>query len=843
MEQRTTSLRLSTQRPIPRDIAESLGKLPPQALDLEETVLGALLLEKNALIEIAGTLKPEHFYKEQHQEIYQAILDLFAEGSPVDMRSVVNKLRSNGKLELIGGAFTIAELTSKVSSAANIVYHSRVIIEMAIKRSLITIASTLHHDAYEDTIDVFDLYARVNLELQEVLDKAVSNRAEKSAKELSFNFIQDLQAKMTGKHGGLKTGFPKYDQLMDGLHKTDLIVIAARPAMGKGLALDEMLLSESGWIKMRDVKVGDKLAGSDGRFYPVTGVFPQGIKKTYKVQFDDGTTVICDDSHLWLTNTRADRKIKGMRKGTVKNILEIKKSLYKGVRKNHSIPFVKPIQLKSQPTKLHPYLLGVLIGDGGLTTKMVGLTNPEKDIIDRVRELLPKGYCLSVAYKKIQYRIKTNKNGSFYKFIPELENTHSYERFVPDEYINNSVQNRIELLRGLFDTDACISSHRSPWIEYTTTSYKLALQVCEIVRGLGGRCRINSSMGKYKNNGVLIITRRYYRLSIVFANGVLPISSKKHLKRYIAKRYSQKFITDVSYAGKKQTQCITIASPDNLFVTNGHTLTHNSLYALQIGKQVAEQNVPVGVFSLEMSGIQIVGRLNVAESGVFANKIQNGQLDNYEYQRVFEATGKISSLPIYIDDTGSLSIVELRARAIRMKMKYGIQLLIVDYLQLIKGVDHNVRGNRDQEIGIITRTLKAIAKELEIPVIALSQLSRDVEKRGGDKRPVLSDLREGGSIENDSDICIFLYRPEYYHIKTSDTGEDTHGLCEIIVAKHRAGGLDTIQQKFIGSQQRFAEWIGISQPINQSTYISQHVKSVLPSERTPEDLGKSDNPF
>ena len=489
-------------KPVARDISESLGKLPPMALDLEESVLGALLLEKNALIEIAGTLKPEHFYSEQHQVIYQAILELFSEGNPVDMRSCVAKLRSMGQLELVGGAYYIAELTSKVSSAANVEYHSRIIIQFAIKRSLIQIGSTLHHDAYEDVIDVFELYARVNLELQEVLDKAVSNRAEKSAKELSFNFIKDLEGKMTGKLGGLKTGFPKYDQLMDGLHKTDLILIAARPGFGK------------------------------------------------------------------------------------------------------------------------------------------------------------------------------------------------------------------------------------------------------------------------------------------------------------------------------------------------------SLFAVQIGKQVCEQGIPVGVFSLEMSGIQIVGRLNVAESGVDANKIKNGKLDNYEFQRVFDATGKISDLPMYIDDTGALNIVELRARAIRMKIKYGIQLLIVDYIQLIHTTSLNRNTNMDYEIGTITKTLKAIAKELEIPVIALSQLSRDVEKRGGDKRPVLSDLRGSGSLEQDCDICMFLWRPEMYGIKTTDDGQDTHGLCEVIVAKHRGGATDNFRQKFIGSQQRFDEWIseGYQSPTNEQ-HFKYYTKSPLPSERTPEQLADEPAPF
>jgi len=490
-------------RPVARDISESLGKLPPMALDLEESVLGALLLEKNALIEIAGTLKPEHFYSEQHQVIYQAILELFSEGNPVDMRSCVSKLRSLGKIELIGGAYYIAELTSKVSSAANIDYHSRILIEFSIKRSLIQIASMVHHEAYEDSVDVFELYTRLNMDLQQVLDNAISNRAEKSLKDLEYQYIKDLEAKSTGKHGDIQTGFPQYDRLMGGLKKKNLIIIAARPAMGK------------------------------------------------------------------------------------------------------------------------------------------------------------------------------------------------------------------------------------------------------------------------------------------------------------------------------------------------------SLYVIQMLKQIAEQGIPVGVFSLEMGALELVGRLNVADSQIHPDKLNKGKLEQHEFQVLMHSVGKLSSLPFFIDDTPALNIVELRARAIRLKTKYGVQAIAVDYLQLVRGQEHGKFGtNRDQEIGIITRTLKMIAKELDVVVIALSQLSREVEKRGGDKRPVLSDLRESGSIEQDSDIVLFLYRAEYYHITVDSNGMPTQGLAEVIVAKHRGGALDVMKQKFIGSQQRFDEWnMEPYRGPSNNEHFTHHYKNPLPSEKTPDQLATDETPF
>ena len=237
MEQRSTSLRAGSTKIaklIPRDIAENLGKLPPQAIDLEEAVLGALMLEKNALTAVIEFLRPEHFYVEQHKEIYQSITDLFKGSEPVDMRTVVAQLRKNGKLEVVGGAYYIAELTSKVSSAANIEYHSRYIIEMAIKRELIQIASYLQREAYEDTMDVFDLLDKAEQSIFAISDSNLRKNYD-TMKSLMSRAVQELQERKNHKDGltGVPSGFTKLDRVLSGWQKSDLIIIAARPGMGK----------------------------------------------------------------------------------------------------------------------------------------------------------------------------------------------------------------------------------------------------------------------------------------------------------------------------------------------------------------------------------------------------------------------------------------------------------------------------------------------------------------------------------------------------------------------------------------------------------------------------------
>ena len=237
MEQsRSTSLRFSNKssKLVPRDISESLGKLPPQAPDLEEAVLGALMLEKNALNAVVEFLKPEHFYLETHKEIYNAIIDLFKTSDPVDMRTVVNQLRKLGKIELVGGAYYIAELTSKVSSAANIEYHARVIMEMAIKRELIQVASEIHHNAYEDTTDVFELLDKTEQSIFEISDSNLRKNYD-NMRNLMSRAIHELQILKEHKDGltGVPSGFTALDRMTSGWQKSDLVIIAARPGMGK----------------------------------------------------------------------------------------------------------------------------------------------------------------------------------------------------------------------------------------------------------------------------------------------------------------------------------------------------------------------------------------------------------------------------------------------------------------------------------------------------------------------------------------------------------------------------------------------------------------------------------
>jgi replicative DNA helicase len=226
-------------------------------------------------------------------------------------------------------------------------------------------------------------------------------------------------------------------------------------------------------------------------------------------------------------------------------------------------------------------------------------------------------------------------------------------------------------------------------------------------------------------------------------------------------------------------------------------------FVLSMARNVAvDFQHPVAVFSLEMSSVQLVNRLISGEAEIPAQDIRRGKFSKKEFEQFFQRTKKLQEAPLFIDDTPALSIFELRAKCRRLKQQHNIQLIIIDYLQLMSSGGKG--GNREQEISNISRSIKEIAKELDVPIIALSQLSRSVENRGGDKRPMLSDLRDSGAIEQDADIVTFIYRPEYYGLTEWPDGTPCNSQGEIIVAKHRNGSLKDIRLRFIGKYAKFS---------------------------------------
>ncbi|WP_190811650.1 replicative DNA helicase [Flagellimonas sp. S3867] len=440
------------------------GKIPPQAVDLEEVVLGAMMIDKKGVDEVIDILHPDVFYKDAHRFIYESIFKLFESSEPVDLLTVSSQLKKEGRLEVVGGDFYLIKLTQKVASSAHIEFHARIILQKYIQRSLIKISNEIIEDAYSDSTDVFDLLDNAEAKLYEVTQGNLKRSAE-TAQDLVIQAKKKIE-EISNKEGmsGIPSGFDKLDKLTSGWQPSDLVIVAARPGMGK--------------------------------------------------------------------------------------------------------------------------------------------------------------------------------------------------------------------------------------------------------------------------------------------------------------------------------TALTLSMARNIAVNS---------------------DIPVAFFSLEMSSVQLITRLISSETGLSSEKLRTGRLEKHEWEQLNVKVKTLEKAPLFIDDTPSLSIFDLRAKARRLASQHGIKLIVIDYLQLMTAGGSQKGGNREQEISTISRNLKALAKELNVPVIALSQLSRAVETRGGSKRPILSDLRESGAIEQDADIVSFIYRPEYYKIDEWDDEErtPTQGQAEFIVAKHRNGGLDNIRLKFVGALGKF----------------------------------------
>ena len=490
-------------------VALDAGKKPPQAVDMEEAVLGALMLEKNAIIDIQGLLKPESFYVEANQKVYRAIVDLSAKHESIDILTVAAELKRNGELESVGGSYYLTQLSMRIGSAAHVEYHSKIVAQKFIQRELIRISSEVQRDSFDDKADVSILLDEAQRKIFDVAEGNVQ-RETKSAKVVIEEAMEEMSKSAEREDGfsGVPSGFTALDNMTLGWQPSDLVIVAARPSMGK------------------------------------------------------------------------------------------------------------------------------------------------------------TAFVLSMA--------------------------------------------------------------RSIAVEF---------------------------------------------------------------------------------------------------------------------------NMGVAFFSLEMSSVQLIKRLMVSETGLSSEKIRSGRLETFEWTQLEIKIQDLRSAPLHIDDTPAMSIYEFRSKARRLVLNHDVKIIIIDYLQLMVGPTE-LRGMREQEVSAISRSLKATAKELGVPVIALSQLSRATELRGGNKRPQLSDLRESGAIEQDADIVAFIHRPEYYGQTEDESGNSLRGLADIILAKHRNGAVGDVRLRFRSEEARFyyLDYTEAAMPARSETgniTIGSRMNNDFPNNAAEFDLSppKGEMPF
>ena len=371
----------------------------------------------------------------------------------------------------------------------------------------------------------------------------------------------------------------------------NILTISMPPGTGKALRISAKVLTPTGWVRMGDIKQGDKVIAGNGNVTTVLGVFPQGKKPCYRVYMDDGSYTEASGDHLWTVQTRDDRNKKRHPEGKYRVVTtdEMRNHLKveNGKRLNYSIDYVPRIEFDEKPFTIHPYVMGVLLGDGGLSQEQIKLTTPDKEILDKVNELLPEGYKF-IHNDRYDYRlcgsevctranIKQRRNAiKLCLDIQGLFGTKSDTKFIPKNYLIGSYEQRLWLLRGLLDTDGYANKGN---IEYTTASKQLAEDVRELVHSLGGYCSVIEREAGYKDeNGDFKQCKNSFRMTIQFTSEQpKPFYLPRKADRYNPKRAEMKrFVSNIEYIGEEECQCIYVADDCHLFITDDYIITHNT---------------------------------------------------------------------------------------------------------------------------------------------------------------------------------------------------------------------------------------------------------------------------
>ena len=823
-------------RPVPEggsraSASPAYERVPPHNVEAEESVLGSMLLSKDAIAEVLELLREDDFYRPAHRTVFRSVLELYGHGDAVDAVTVQEELRRNGSLADIGGAPFLHTLVASVPTAANAGYYARIVKEAGVLRRLIDVGTQIVQLGFEtpqDTERAVDIAESLVYQVAQgrVTEDYHSLRDVLTGTLEAIERLHEDHREITG----VPTGFPDLDRLTSGLQPANLVIVAARPAVGKALALDTLLPTPTGWTTMADVAVGDQLLGADGR--PTTVVAATEVlhgRPCYEVEFSDGTVVVADAQHQWLTETRASRKsawaaTRGYNRTrtqrtlpsvrTTEEILATLRCNGTERRLNHAVANTRPLDLPAQELPLAPYPLGVWLGDGHAAGAKITTADPEIVVhleADGLwvvpddglnyslrfpqRPPVPERSCVVCGKPSsgmAQCQACRNHHGTVQgvlRTVGVLGNKH-----IPTAYLRASEAQRRLLLAGLLDTDGTVAT--SGAVQISVTSRCLAENTRELIVSLGYRCSLTTKPVK----GQTAASSTAYTLTFSTTDDVFRLEWKRllHKERRGPGRTGRRLITAVRPIPGVPVRCVEVDSADHLYLAGRSMVpTHNSTLGLDIARHAAvKAGVPTVVFSLEMSRTELVQRLMCAECTVDMQRLRTGRMEESDWTRLTRSLGKLADAPLFIDDSPGTTMMEIRAKCRRLKQRHGLGLVVVDYLQLMQPSKRF--ENRQQEVSEISRSLKLLAKELEVPVIAISQLSRQTEARS-DRRPMLSDLRESGALEQDSDVVLFIYRDELYDPESARKGE-----ADFILAKHRNGPTDTVTVTFQGQYSRFA---------------------------------------
>jgi replicative DNA helicase len=629
------------------------------------------------------------------------------------------------------------------------------------------------------------------------------------------------------------TGFVDLDHQLSGLQPANLVIVGGRPGTGKALSLDTPLPTPEGWTTMGELGVGDRLLDEKG--HPCGVTFATEVMRgrpCYEVVFDDGSIVVADAEHQWFAydypawkslrdqqyrlarparypNLARDQSSKRRRPRVVTTQQMIDEGVHVGGdgRPNWYVPLADALDLPEADLPVDPYVLGCWLGDG--RTSGSDMTLDERDAPHFRDEFVEAGYVLEprgglqwatvpVAGRGVWQSYRGPRR-VLTKELLAVGLLRGVPKHIPAPYLRASAKQRLALLQGLMDTDGTVSK-RQGTVELCLSNHLLLEQARELVCSLGQR------PGPIRERSIPLPggrRTRAWRFAWTPFDPVFRLLRKAAcldafgIRRRFG-RAGRRAIMAIRRARSVPVRCITVDSPSSLYLAGPSFIpTHNTAFALGVAAHASlESRLPVLVFSMEMSHRELTQRLLCSEARVDSARMRNGRLLEADWTKLSHAVGRLAEAPLFIDDNPHLTVMEIRAKARRMKSRHGLGLVVVDYLQLMTG--RSSAESRQVEVSEISRGLKILARELEVPVVALSQLSRGLETRA-DKRPVLADLRESGSLEQDADVVIFIYRDEVYNRDSPD-----RGTAEIIVAKHRNGPTGVTSLAFIDRYTRFA---------------------------------------
>ncbi len=786
---------------------EEFERTPPHDIAAEQCVLGGMMLSKDAISDVLEVIRATDHYRPAHQIVHEVILDLYGRGEPADAVTVAAELTKRGDIGKVGGAPYLHTLIASVPTAANAGYYARIVRERAILRRLVEVGTRIVQLGYAGDGDADDLVDRAQAEVYGVTERRSSDDY-LPLSEIMPGALVEIEAigSRGGTMTGVPTGFADLDALTNGLHAGQMIVVAARPAIGKALSLDTPLATPSGWTTMGDVEVGDQLIGADGR--PVTVVAATEImqgRPCYEVEFSDGEVITADAQHQWLTWTRAARRYDRQLRGgvreiatpvppavvTTEQVAATVRCSSADARPNHAVALCEPLQLPDAELPIPPYALGCWLGDGHSAGARITAAEPEL-----VMHLEASGLDVLPQAGRYLHRLAFPAERSSVEAVLRQLGVLG-KKHIPASYLRASDRQRRELLAGLLDTDGSVTSTGSAQV--AVTNHELAVGIRELVQSLGYRC----SMTTKAVRGRAPETSICYLINFTTTDSVFKLSRKQlaHKKRlrHDPQRTRWRYITAVRPVASVPVRCVQVDAADHLYLAGRNMVpTHNSTLALDLARAASiKHGLASVIFSLEMSRNEITMRLLSAEARIALHNMRTGQMSDDDWTRLARRMSEVANAPLFIDDSPNMSMMEIRAKCRRLKQQNDLRLVIIDYLQLMtspKRVE-----NRQQEVSELSRSLKLLAKELNVPVIAVAQLNRGPEQRT-DKRPMLSDLRESGSIEQDSDVVILLHREDAYERESPRAGE-----ADFIVAKHRNGPTTTVTVAFQGHYSRFVD--------------------------------------